>query len=142
MIGSVESYDIESQTGVIKSTDAVLEASYPFHIDDWVPQVAPDEGDEVDFTVDDAGAAKTINLVGAILAAPKAVKSKYIAAALGFFLGFAGAHRFYLGYYKMGFAQIAFTAVTQGYGVLWGFIESILLFSGHINKDAKGRPLK
>ena len=142
MIGSVESYDIESQTGVIKSSETTEAASYPFHIDDWVPQVAPDEGDEVDFTVDEAGAAKTINLVGAILAAPKAVKSKYIAVALGFFLGFAGAHRFYLGYYKMGFAQLAFTAATQGYGVLWGFIETVLLFSGHINKDAKGRPLK
>ncbi len=138
MIGIIESYDLESQTGVIKS----VEVLYPFKIDDWLPQVAPEVGDEVDFSADEAGAAQAINLVGAILAGPKAVKSRYIAAALGFFLGFVGAHRFYLGFYKMGLAQIAFTAATQGYGVLWGFIESILIFSGHINKDAKGRPLK
>ncbi len=138
MIGTIESYDAESQSGVIKSVDVL----YPFKIDDWVPQVAPEAGDEVDFSADEAGSALAINLVGAILAGPKAVKSRYIAAALGLFLGFAGAHRFYLGFYKMGFAQIAFTAATQGYGVLWGFIESVLLFSGHISKDAKGRPLK
>ncbi len=138
MNGIVESYDLETQTGFLKSAEIL----YPFNIVDWVPQVPPEAGDEVEFTVDEAGVAKTINLIGAILAGPKPVKSRYIAAALGLFLGFAGAHRFYLGYYKMGFAQLAFTAATQGYGVLWGFIESILLFSGHINKDAKGRPLK
>ena len=32
MIGSVESYDLESQTGVIKSSEATEAASYPFHI--------------------------------------------------------------------------------------------------------------
>ena len=72
----------------------------------------------------------------------KAVKYKYVAVALAFFLGFTGMHRFYLGYYKLGLAQLAFTAITVGYGALWGFIEAILLFAGHINKDAKGRPLK
>jgi TM2 domain-containing membrane protein YozV len=72
----------------------------------------------------------------------EAVKRKWIATLLALFFGFAGGHRFYLGFYKMGLAQIAVTALTQGYGVLWGFIDAVLLFAGHINKDAKNRPLK
>ena len=35
MIGHIESYDPDSQTGVIKSE----EKSYTFHFDDWVAQV-------------------------------------------------------------------------------------------------------
>ena len=85
---------------------------------------------------------RTINLLGVVLATPKAVKSKYIAGALALFLGFLGAHRFYLGFYKLGLAQIAVTAATVGYGALWGFIEAVLILSGNLNKDAKGRPLK
>ncbi|MCX7086329.1 MAG: TM2 domain-containing protein [Methylococcales bacterium] len=138
MIGSIESYDAESQSGIIKSELV----SYPFNLDDWIPKVSPDVDDEVSFNVDDSGIAKDINLVGAILAKPEGVKSRYIAGALALFLGFAGVHRFYLGFYKIGLAQIALTAATQGYGVLWGFIEAVLIFTGHIYKDAKGRPLK
>ncbi len=139
MIGSIESYDIESQIGLIKTAEDV---SYSFHINDWLPQVAPDAGDEVDFELDESGVTRTINLLGVVLATPKAVKSKYIAGALALFLGFLGAHRFYLGFYKLGLAQIAVTAATVGYGALWGFIEAVLILSGNLNKDAKGRPLK
>ena len=137
MIGHIESYDPDSQTGVVKSE----ENSYTFHLDDWVAQVSPDVGDDVSF--DSEGTlARKIDLVGAYLAPPKAVKSKYGAAVLALLLGGAGVHRFYLGYYKIGLMQLALTVVTHGYGVLWGFIDAILLFGGHINKDAKGRPLK
>ena len=51
MIGSIESYDAESQSGIIKSELV----SYPFNLDDWIPKVAPDVDDEVSFTVDDGG---------------------------------------------------------------------------------------
>jgi hypothetical protein len=37
---------------------------------------------------------------------------------------------------------LAFTAATVGFGAVWGFIDAVLLFSGNINMDAKGRPLK
>jgi TM2 domain-containing membrane protein YozV len=137
MIGHIESYDPEDQTGIVKSE----ENSYTFHLDDWISQVPPDQGDDVDFEVEGTIARK-INLVGAFLTPPKAVKRKYVAGALALFLGFTGIHRFYLGFYWLGIAQLALTAATVGYGALWGFIEAILLFTGNINKDAKGRPLK
>jgi TM2 domain-containing membrane protein YozV len=137
MIGHIESYDPDSQTGVVKSA----EKSYTFHLDDWVAQVAPDLGDDVNFEAVETVAHK-IDLVGAYLAPPKAVKYKYVAALLALFFGFTGLHRFYLGFYWLGIAQLALTAATVGYGALWGFVEAVLLFAGHINKDAKGRPLK
>ncbi len=137
MIGYIESYEPDNQIGVIKSE----EKSYTFHLDDWVAQVPPDVGDDVNFDSAET-IARNINLVGAYLTPPKAVKYKYVAAALALFLGFTGMHRFYLGFYWLGIAQLALTAATVGYGALWGFVEAILLFAGHINKDAKGRPLK
>jgi TM2 domain-containing membrane protein YozV len=72
----------------------------------------------------------------------EAVKSRTIATLLGLFLGAIGAHRFYLGFYKLALAQIALTILTHGYGVIWGFIDTVLLFGGHIHKDSKNRPLK
>lgn len=137
MIGHIESYDIETQTGAIKSE----EKFFPFYIDDWMSDVPPEQGDDVIFELADNKAVQ-INLMGAYLAPAKAVKSRYLAAFLALILGFTGAHRFYLGYYKIGLAQLALTALTVGYGALWGFIELVLLLAGHINKDAKGRPLK
>ena len=142
MIGHIESYDPDSQTGVAKSE----EKSYTFHLDDWVAQVPPDPGDDVNFDAEGTTARK-INLVGAYLAPPKAVKYKYVAALLALFLGFTGLHRFYLGFYRLAFAQLTLTVILYvtglpGFAMLWAFIESILLFGGHINKDAKGRPLK
>ena len=137
MIGHVESYDPDNQIGVVKSE----EKSYPFHLDDWVAQVPPDLGDDVNFDAEGT-VARRINLVGAYLAPSKAVKYKYVAAVLALFLGFTGLHRFYLGFYWLGIAQLALTAATVGYGALWGFVEAVLLFTGNINKDAKGRPLK
>jgi len=137
MIGHIENFLPEQQTGTIKNETE----TYTFHLDDWVAQVPPDIGDDVTFE-NDGTAARKIDLVGAYLTPPKAVKYKYVAVGLALFLGFTGMHRFYLGYYKLGLAQLVFTAVTVGYGALWGFIEVILLLAGHINKDAKGRPLK
>ncbi len=137
MIGHIESYDPDNRAGVVKSEENV----YTFYLDDWVAQVPPDPGDDVTFEVDE-GIARNITLVGAYLAPPKAVKYKYVAALLALFLGFTGLHRFYLGFYWLGIAQLALTAATVGYGALWGFVEAVLLFTGRIEKDAKGRPLK
>jgi len=61
---------------------------------------------------------------------------------LGVLFGAIGLHRFYLGFWWLGLGQIIVTFVTGGFGVMWGFIEGVLIFTGHINKDAKGRLLK
>lgn len=142
MIGQIESYDPDSQAGVIKSEGAL----FTFHLEDWVADVSPDEGDDVNFDAEGT-VASNINLVGAYLEPPKAVKYKYLAAVLAVFLGWIGAHRLYLGFYRLAFMQITLTVVLYvtglpGFAALWGFIEGVLLFGGQINQDAKGRPLK
>jgi TM2 domain-containing membrane protein YozV len=137
IIGQIESYDNEKQVGTVKSQDDFFE----FDATSWKSNVPPEQGDEVTFEIDD-GSVINMRLVAETMKPIEAVKTKWIASTLALFLGFAGAHRFYLGFYKMGLAQIAVTAFTQGYGVLWGFVEAVLLFAGHINKDAKNRPLK
>ncbi len=142
MIGQVESYDPDTQTGVIKSEGT----SFTFHLEDWVADVPPDEGDDVSFDAEGT-IAGNINLVGAYLEPPKAVKYKYLAGVLSVFLGVAGAGRLYLGFYRLAFFQIILTVIlyvsgAQQFMWLWGFIEGILIFGGHIVKDAKGRPLK
>jgi TM2 domain-containing membrane protein YozV len=142
MIGQIESYDPDSQTGVIKNEGAL----FTFHLKGWIADVPPDEGDDVIFDAEGTF-AHNINLVGAYLEPPKAVKYKYLAAVLALFLGWVGAHRLYLGFYKLAFIQLTLTVILYvtglpGFAALWGFIESILLFGGQINKDAKSRPLK
>ncbi|MFI3123304.1 MAG: TM2 domain-containing protein [Methylococcales bacterium] len=137
IIGQIESYNIEKQTGIVKSQDDFFE----FDATSWKSSVPPDQGDEVTFNVND-GVVSNMLLVAETMKPVEAVKRRWIATLLALFLGFAGVHRFYLGFYKLGLAQIALTALTQGYGVLWGFIDAVLLFAGHINRDAKNRPLK
>ncbi len=138
MIGHIESFDEKCQTGAIKCEDKF----YEFHIDEWNLDTSPKAGDDVDFMPEDDGSATNIGPVGAYLHNLTPVKSHYVAGFLGLFLGALGIHRFYLGFYAIGLLQIIVSVVTMGYGVVWGFIDGILILSGHINKDAKGRPLK
>jgi TM2 domain-containing membrane protein YozV len=70
------------------------------------------------------------------------VKSHIVAALLGIVFGAIGLHRIYLGFWGLGVTQILVTYLTGGFGVVWGFIEGVLIFTGHISKDAKGRHLK
>ncbi|GDX85377.1 hypothetical protein LBMAG43_14190 [Methylococcaceae bacterium] len=138
IIGQIESYNSEKKMGIVKSQNDFFE----FDAVSWTSAVPPDLGDEVTFDMVD-GVVTDMRLFAETMLKPvTAVKSRWIATTLAFFLGAVGVHRFYLGFYKLGLAQIALTALTQGYGLLWGFIEAILIFSGHIYKDAKGRPLK
>ena len=68
-------------------------------------------------------------------------KSKLAAGLLGIFLGGFGVHNFYLGYTGKGIAQIVLSFCC-GIGVIWGFIEGIMILCGSIKTDAKGIPLK
>lgn len=70
-------------------------------------------------------------------------KSKLVAGLLGILVGWAGVHRFYLGYIGIGVAQILVTFLTCGAGAVWGLIEGILILVGSsITTDAEGRTLK
>ena len=137
MLGHIESYDEECQTGVVKYDGEF----YEFHIDQWSSEAPPKLGDDVDFDHED-GKVTDISLVGAYLVESKPVKSRIVAALLGIAFGAIGLHRVYLGYYGIAVAQIIVTFLTGGFGVVWGFIEGALIFTGHIYKDAKGRYLK
>ncbi len=137
IIGQIESYDSETKTGFVKDQ----EEFFKFDVTSWVSSLPPDQGDEVTFELRD-GVVVNMRLVAETMKPIEGIKKRWIATTLAFFLGAIGAHRFYLGFYKLGLAQLAFTILTQGYGVLWGVIDAVLLFAGHINKDAKGRPLK
>ena len=70
-------------------------------------------------------------------------KSRLAAGVLGVVLGGLGVHRFYLGYIGIGVAQIVVTICTGGVGVIWGFVEGILILVGTtITTDFEGKPLK
>ena len=142
MIGQIESYDPDTQTGVIKSEDKF----FSFHIDAWQNPASPEAGDHVNFVEQDT-AASFVELAGAYLAKPKAVKYRYLAALLSFLFGFIGGARLYLGFYRTALLQLLLTPVLLFTGFivftpLWGLVEAVLLAGGHINQDAKGRPLK
>ena len=136
MIGQIESYDAETQTGFIKSG----EEQFEFNHEQWASPADPETGDDVTFEVVD-GKVVSADLVGAYLQ-PQPVKSRVLAAILALLLGWAGIHRLYLGYYRIALLQIAVTALTVGYGAVWGFIEFVLLLNRSIAVDGKGRPLK
>lgn len=77
-------------------------------------------------------------------------KSKIIAGILGLIFGVLGVHNFYLGYTKKALVQILLTLVggifTCGISsvavFVWTLIESIMILTGHINRDGKGQRLK
>lgn len=137
MLGHIESYDERCQTGVIKYQDRF----YEFHIDQWTAEQAPQAGDDVDFDHENNEVIE-VSPVGAYLVELQPVKHHLIAALLGIVFGGLGFHRFYLGFWGLGITQILVTLFTGGFGVVWGFVEGVLIFTGHIKKDAKGRHLK
>ncbi len=138
MLGHIESFDERCQTGVIKYENQF----YEFHLDQWTSASPPQVGDDVDFDQED-GEVTDVSLVGAyLLEAKQPAKRQIVAALLGILFGAIGLHRLYLGFYGIAITQMIVTLATGGFGVVWGFIEGILIFTGHIYKDAKGQPLK
>ena len=140
MIGKIRSYDEDTQTGVIKSD----EQYYEFHINDWSEPLPPLADLDVLFE-DDADTASMVTLIGSYpITLEDPVKSRSIAMALAFFpvTGLFGAHRWYLGYYKIAMFQIIVTVATAGAGILWPIIDGILMAAGRLDKDQQGRPLK
>ncbi|NOU23209.1 MAG: NINE protein [Methyloglobulus sp.] len=142
MIGVIQSYDPETQAGTISNGKEVFQ----FVMGDWIAGAPPEQGDHVTFEVRGVKPCN-INLYVATLDKGEAVKYKYLALVLALVLGWAGGHRCYLGFYRLAIIQLTVTALLivaglPGYILLWSFVDALLIFGGHIDKDAKGRPLK
>lgn len=138
MFGHVTRYDSTTQRGILASG----RKTYNFGLDAWIFDQPPYNGCHVEFEETPEG-AKNIMLLGEYNPPQgEAVKSRIIAGLLGFTLGWIGVHRFYLGYYKIGFFQILATAITLGAGAVWGLADAVLILNGHIERDGKNRPLK
>ena len=75
-----------------------------------------------------------------------ASKSKLVAGLLAIFIGSLGIHNFYLGNNGKAIAQLLLTLLSCGvFGVfsgIWALIEAVMIFTGSINTDANGIPLK
>lgn len=81
-------------------------------------------------------------------------KSKIAAGLLALFFGSYGVHNFYLGYTGKAITQLLLTVlgiplcfIFIGFPMIigvsiWAFVETIMIFTGGINKDAKGNLLK
>lgn len=144
MFGVIKNYDGEAQAGTISNG----KEDFKFVISDWIANAPPEQGDQVKFDLRGV-TPYNINLYAATLSQQnEAVKRKALAFVLALFLGFVGAHRFYLGYYRIGVIQIIvnglllMVAGLPGYALLWGFVEAFLILGGHLDKDALGRLLK
>ena len=143
MIGVIKNYDPETQAGTISNG----KEDFQFEISKWIANAPPEQGDHVKF---DLRGVKPFNidLYAATLDKGEAAKSKWIAFGLALVFGYVGAHRFYLGYYRIGVIQIIvntlliMVAGLPGYAFLWGFVEAILILGGHFDRDALSRPLK
>ena len=69
-------------------------------------------------------------------------KSRLAAGLLQIFLGGFGIGRFYLGYIGLGVAQLLVSIFTLGIGSVWGFIDGILILTGFVKEDGKGKTLE
>jgi TM2 domain-containing membrane protein YozV len=143
VIGVIKDYDPETQAGTISNGKEVFE----FTISDWIANAPPEQGDNVKFDLRGVKPC-SIDLYAATLDKGGAVKSKWVAFGLAFIFGITGAHRLYLGYYRIAITQIIVNTLLivvaglPGYAFLWGFVDAILILGGHLDKDAQGRPLK
>lgn len=138
MYGHIVRYDPATQRGIIVNGDK----NFYFSLDDWLYAAPPYNGCHVEFETGKEG-VKNVMLLGAYNP-PRGepVKSRLLAGILGLLLGWVGAHRFYLGYYKIGFFQFLATAITLGAGAVWGLVDAILILRGNIDRDGQNRPLK
>ena len=63
-------------------------------------------------------------------------KSRFTAGVLQLFCGCIGLGRFYLGFKKYPLLQILASVLTFGIGgVIWGFIDGVLILNGTVKYD-------
>ena len=164
MKGKVFSFDVASDTGVIASEDA---DRYEFSLGAWNSIDAPLKGTPVEFSLGRDGNVEDIYKVVPVApeaqaavdrdpaedtpeVAPQPVyrrmeggKSRFVAAALAFFLGGLGIHKFYIGNHIAGVITLAiflfgllFKAIPTAAVVLIAIIECVIyLFTSAENFD-------
>jgi hypothetical protein len=143
--GHVAGYDKKNKTGILSTEKN--NKSYYFEEGQWLEDNLPYSGCQVAFEAEELhkkhGKVIKMELIGDYTGPQgEPVKSRRLAVFLSILLGGAGAGRFYLGYWKLGIAQIAATVGTLGFAVVWGVLEGILLLMHRIDRDAQNRPLK
>jgi hypothetical protein len=132
MRGHVLGVDTRTGHGMVAGDDGVR---YRFTPEDWAHRGEPAVGLYVDFETEANRALSLFPVPGAnprpaLAAAPPAPetdRNKYVAAALAFFLGPLGIHRFYLGRTGTGIAMLVLTCTVAGalVSVPWAFIDMI-----------------
>ncbi len=143
--GHIAGFDKKNKTGILST--AKNNKSYYFEEDQWLEDNQPYSGCQVAFEAEELhkkyGKVVKMELIGEYTGPQgEPVKSRRLAIFLSILLGGVGAGRFYLGYWKLGIAQIAATVGTLGFAVVWGVLEGILLLMHRIDRDAQNRPLK
>lgn len=129
MRGQVLGVDRISGEGQISGEDGLR---YAFAPHDWSGAKGPAVGARVDFEAQGTRALRIFRLPEAESAPagrPVAAndRNKYVAAALAFFLGVLGIHRFYLGRNGTGVVMLILSATLVGLLVtcLWAFVDMV-----------------
>jgi TM2 domain-containing membrane protein YozV len=112
MRGQILVFNDQKQAGAIATADG---QRYLFHINDWQDVLPPERGMAVDFTPGDGTRAHHVQLAlpeSMPAAEPTATppaprpKRKPVLTLLALFLGYFGAHRFFMGAWGWGLVQL------------------------------------
>jgi len=126
MKGQVLDYSVQTNSGLISGEDGTR---YTFIGSEWRETVTPSRGMRVDFETQGTDAisvyrtAGTATAGGSISEAFGGEKNKLVAGLLGIFLGWVGAHKFYLGFRRPARIQ----AAIGGGGLLALIVFSFIL---------------
>lgn len=134
MRGQVLGVDTRSGDGLIAGDDG---RRYTFAPSDWAHRGEPSIGVAVDFEPEGRGARNIFPLLpatasgGAVALPPRRMvareRNKFAAAALAFFFGVFGLHRFYLGRTGSGILMLVLTLSAVGalFSVPWALIDTV-----------------
>jgi TM2 domain-containing membrane protein YozV len=120
MRGQILAYVADSQMGLVVSPDG---QRLSFREIDWQEPIPPARGMTVEFTAIEGDRARQLRLAlpdTAALAHPPLAqrpKRKPVLTLLALFLGPFGAHRFYMGAWGWGLAQLLGTSLAVGLGM-------------------------
>lgn len=101
MQGQILDYSVQNNSGIITTQEG---QRYQFEGSEWKDASVPSRGMEVDFDVDAhnqaIGVYKALRSSSTVKlgSSGSKEKSRVVAGLLAFFLGFCGAHKFYLGF--------------------------------------------